>query len=482
MEQNSNGGFDRPQLKDVQSWRRSRSDRMLAGVCGGMARALNVDPVLIRVVMAVLVLSGPGLLFYVAAWVLMPDEGSDRSAAQGLLGDRVRPDHPWLWPVVIGVCVFVAIAMMSSFNFGKLIPGPLVVLGLLWLFVFRRKGGRSNWSDRANWSRSVNRPGSPAAPGQQPAPGQTTAHGQQDAPGSQYPPASPYGPAQYGPAQYGPGTQYGPGAQQSTPGSPYQGAPQSGPLPPPAGQSSSATQRPQDRVTEPVHPVWTEDDPLGLYVDEPPAPTAAATRTTAPPPVKGYRGVKPAILVLTGLAIAIAWAAGASTTTMLVIGLGTLGLGMLLGGFLGRTLALLPVGILLALGIGASTVFPDIPRDFEDANVVADANTTITATSTAYQFDAGAVRLDLTKATFAPGAKVVVAGGVGEVVLKLPQNIDVSGTLTTKTGEVDALGRHKGGHSAQVILNDLGADGKAGPQTVVLDMNLKLGSIKVERG
>ncbi len=97
---------------------------MVAGVCGGIGRALNIDPVLIRVVMAVLILSGPGLIFYAAAWVLMPDEGSDRSAAQGLLGDRVRPDHPWLWPIVIGVCVFVAIAMMSSFNFGKLRPRP----------------------------------------------------------------------------------------------------------------------------------------------------------------------------------------------------------------------------------------------------------------------------------------------------------------------------------------------------------------------
>ena len=125
MEQNSSGpgGFDRSRLQNVQSWQRSRSDRMLSGVCGGIGRALNVDPVLIRVVMAVLIISGPGIIFYIAAWVLMPDEGSERSAAQGLLGDRVRPDHPWLWPIVIGVCVFVAIAMMSSFNFGGPCPG-----------------------------------------------------------------------------------------------------------------------------------------------------------------------------------------------------------------------------------------------------------------------------------------------------------------------------------------------------------------------
>ncbi|GAA1657409.1 hypothetical protein GCM10009744_58030 [Kribbella alba] len=429
MEQNSSGqgpadGFDPTPLRDVQSWRRSRSDRMVAGVCGGIARALNIDPVLVRVVMAVLVLSGPGLLFYAAAWMLMPDEGSDRSAAQSLLGDRVRPDHPWMWPIVIGICVFGAIAMMSSFNFGKLVPGPLVVLGLLWLFVFRRKG--TNWTGRA--SRPQDTPTAPA-----------------------YPPAS-------GPA--------------SSP---------AGPPPPPAGPSSSATQRPQDRTVEPVRAVWTEDDPLGLYVDEPSGP-APSTTAPAAPPCKGYRGVKPAIVLLTGIAIAIAAAAGAPTTLMLAIGLATLGLGMLVGGFLGRTLGLLPLGILLALGVAASTLFPTIPRHFVDTTVVATPATQLTATSTPYTFDAGSVHLDLTKATFAPGAKVVVDGGAGDVIVTLPPNVDVTGIVSAELGDVAVLNQQKDGHNASVSLNDLGADGKAGPSSVVLDLKLKLGSIKVERG
>ncbi|MDX6262732.1 MAG: hypothetical protein QOH84_4420 [Kribbellaceae bacterium] len=429
MTQNSSGGFDRDQLKDVQSWRRSRTDRMLAGVCGGMARALNVDPVLIRVVMAVLILSGPGIIFYAAAWMLMPDEGSDRSAVQGVLGDRVRPDHPWLWPVVVGVCVFSAIALMSSFNFGKLIPGPLVVLGLLWLFVFRRKSRSqrhghhgSQWAQQAaQWS-AANRTPTAAQPTTQP-----------------------------------------------------------GPQTPPADQPSAAAQRPQDRVTEPVQPVWTEDDPLGLYVDEPPAGAIAATRPPAAPLVKGYRGVKPVVVLLSAAAIAIAWLSGAPTTTMLAIGLATLGMGMLLGGFLGKTVGLLPLGILLAVGIAASTVFPHVPRDIASVDFVATPNDSIDATSTTYRFDAGSVKLDLTKAVFKPGAKVFVEGGAGEVVVKLPPNVDVTGNLTADTGQVDAFGKTNGGHSAKMAVTDLGADGKAGPQTVALDLHLKLGSIRVER-
>jgi hypothetical protein len=196
------------------------------------------------------------------------------------------------------------------------------------------------------------------------------------------------------------------------------------------------------------------------------------------------RGVKSAVVVLTGLALTIAWLAGAAVPLMLVIGLGTLGLGMLVGGFLGRTMALLPLGILLALGVGASTIFPSIPRDFTDTNYVATAaDPKIDATNTAYHFDAGSVRLDLTKATFAPGAKVVVDGRVGEIVVKLPADVDVSGTVRTRTGDVEAFGQHKGGHNNDAVtLSNLGADGKVGLSSVTLDLDLRLGSIKVERG
>ncbi|WBQ04242.1 PspC domain-containing protein [Kribbella sp. CA-293567] len=448
MDQNSSGGIDRDQLKNVQSWRRSRSDRMLAGVCGGIGRALNVDPVLIRVVMAVLVLSGPGLIFYPAAWVLMPDEGSDRSAAQGVLGDRVRADHPWLWPVVIGVCVFSAIAVMSSFDFGKLVPAPLVVLGLLWL-IFRRKGHKQGGSGHFG----VGQWGHPSIQQAQDSAQRSVDRAMRSAGFTRTgtPPA---------------GAQYG--------------------VPAPSAPSSPAAEqrRPQDRVSAPVHPanpVWTEDDPLGLYVDEPPARATAATRTPAAPPVKGYRGVKPMITLLTGLALAVAWLTSGQLTLTLVIGLATLGLGMLLGGFVGKTLGLLPLGILLAAGAAASMVFPTVPRDIAEVNFVATANNTIDPTNTTYKFDAGSVKLDLTKAKFAPGAKVTIDGGVGEVVVKLPPDVDVTGSLAADTGQVDAFNRTSGGHPAKLSVADLGANGSPGPQSLVLDLHLKLGSIEVVR-
>jgi phage shock protein C len=55
---------------------RSRDDRMISGVCGGLARYLNVDATLVRVVMVVALLVGflaPGIA-YLIAWALMPEE------------------------------------------------------------------------------------------------------------------------------------------------------------------------------------------------------------------------------------------------------------------------------------------------------------------------------------------------------------------------------------------------------------------------
>jgi len=57
----------------VNQLTRSRSDRMIAGVCGGLARYFNVDPSLIRLAFALaFVFGGSGLLLYLILWVVLP--------------------------------------------------------------------------------------------------------------------------------------------------------------------------------------------------------------------------------------------------------------------------------------------------------------------------------------------------------------------------------------------------------------------------
>ena len=55
----------------------SKSDRVIAGVCGGIARYLGVDSTFIRVLAVVFFLAGgSGILAYIIAWILMPS-GND---------------------------------------------------------------------------------------------------------------------------------------------------------------------------------------------------------------------------------------------------------------------------------------------------------------------------------------------------------------------------------------------------------------------
>jgi phage shock protein PspC (stress-responsive transcriptional regulator) len=54
---------------------RSRTNRKLAGVCGGLADYFNVDATLIRVLFVVLtLLGGAGPLLYLAMWIIVPDQ------------------------------------------------------------------------------------------------------------------------------------------------------------------------------------------------------------------------------------------------------------------------------------------------------------------------------------------------------------------------------------------------------------------------
>ncbi len=61
----------------------SRSDRKVAGVAGGLARHLDIDPLILRVAFVVLVFfGGAGLILYGAGWLLVPEDGAERRHRQ----------------------------------------------------------------------------------------------------------------------------------------------------------------------------------------------------------------------------------------------------------------------------------------------------------------------------------------------------------------------------------------------------------------
>src|SRR5919204_7041753 len=63
---------------------RSRTDHVLAGVCGGLGQYLSIDPTLVRVFFVLLALAqGIGVVAYVLLWIVLPYEGQR---------DRIRAD------------------------------------------------------------------------------------------------------------------------------------------------------------------------------------------------------------------------------------------------------------------------------------------------------------------------------------------------------------------------------------------------------
>lgn len=54
---------------------RSTQDRMFAGVCGGIAEYLEVDPTLVRLVFVALTfLGGPGIVIYIVLMLIVPEQ------------------------------------------------------------------------------------------------------------------------------------------------------------------------------------------------------------------------------------------------------------------------------------------------------------------------------------------------------------------------------------------------------------------------
>ncbi len=68
---------------------RLRDGRVVAGVCAGLAAYFRVDPTLVRLAFALLtVFGGAGVLLYLCAWVVMPEEGEGASIAETLVNKR----------------------------------------------------------------------------------------------------------------------------------------------------------------------------------------------------------------------------------------------------------------------------------------------------------------------------------------------------------------------------------------------------------
>ena len=107
---------------------RSKSDRWLGGVCVGLGRYFDLNPAIYRIAFVVLTLAGgTGALLYIAAWLVIPEEGAADSIAAAEL--RRQRDHP---KRLLGLALLGAIvlAVLSSIHLWPS-PGNLWVLAAL---------------------------------------------------------------------------------------------------------------------------------------------------------------------------------------------------------------------------------------------------------------------------------------------------------------------------------------------------------------
>ncbi|HIY41942.1 MAG TPA: PspC domain-containing protein [Candidatus Nocardiopsis merdipullorum] len=73
-------------MNQNKRFRRSDSNRLLAGVCGGIAEFIGVDATIVRLAFVVLTVFGfSGVFIYLLAWLIMPAEGEQRSLLEQII-------------------------------------------------------------------------------------------------------------------------------------------------------------------------------------------------------------------------------------------------------------------------------------------------------------------------------------------------------------------------------------------------------------
>jgi len=130
-----------PAATEPRRLTRSRGDRVIGGVCGGLAKYFGIDPVIVRIVAVVTAFfGGAGILAYIAALLLVPDEDGDAAINNSTLWGKLVTG--------LGILLLVAAATVLlpwgwDWYFGGFLV-PLAILGVIGYAVWSlAKGDRS---------------------------------------------------------------------------------------------------------------------------------------------------------------------------------------------------------------------------------------------------------------------------------------------------------------------------------------------------
>lgn len=119
---------------------RSRTEKMVGGVCGGLGEYFEVDPVLVRLLMVLLILTpGISILLYIVAWIIIPMRPY---GAEAPTVDYSRSSLTHYIPGLAVMLVGIVILIHNNwfwFDWDELWPAALILAGVVLIL---RKGSK----------------------------------------------------------------------------------------------------------------------------------------------------------------------------------------------------------------------------------------------------------------------------------------------------------------------------------------------------
>jgi phage shock protein PspC (stress-responsive transcriptional regulator) len=440
-------------MSSIWTIRRSATDVKLTGLCGGVAQHWGVDPLLIRVGWALLALSGGiGLVLYLAGWLLIPVEGSEKALADDLFGESVRR-----WPKELWITIVVVASLAMFTIFGVLSPvgiGPAIVIAVIWYFGFYK--GRHDKADKA--------PTPPA-----------------DVPLGSAQPAEP----QF--VRYpGPPTPFTEAAQSwqrrvaehigQVPVEDRAAARPSDEWPSPP--SDTLSQRTPDPAPTEHNVFLAEPDPVGLYAEPLPAAPVKMSDTKS---AKRLRMVSLIALGLTlsGLGVAQALGVAIPLAGYLAAALLVIGVTLLVATWLGMARGLLPVGVLLAVAVLIVTAAGPALQVPMSASHRYTTLAELPAAGDSEDF--GRLSVDLSQLAVTTDASYTARLELGRLEVTVPKDAYVVVNYTADMGAVHAYGEEiQAGSEITGQLKD-SQPAQPGQHTLTLNLSVDAGNIQVQR-
>ncbi|MFI6758574.1 PspC domain-containing protein [Micromonospora sp. NPDC050417] len=458
---------------------RPREGRYLAGVCAAIGRATNTDPILWRVLLAVLgFFGGIGVLVYLAAWLIIPAEGDSASPVESMLG-RGRSSMSPVTVIILGVLVAVMFGLIVTDSFRAIMLGAAILIG--GALLLNRNARTSGTAD--------------APPGPAPGFGPTAGPPPFGAPAESYPdwyrPAPPAHPGYPG----GPTTAYPAAPGPAYPGghAPVTAPPAAGPVavppagwPPAPGPGNPLTPAASGPLPSGYRPPFA---PHGPYAGSGPAfrpPTGKPSKPPKPPRERSPLGAATFSLIFVAMGVVVILdttnVVEVSPSAYFAAALITIGLGLLVGAWFGRARWLIALGLVASSALGISTIAQSVqPSHSPDGQAVWSPNS-VDELATRYENRFGDGTLDLSNVDFTDrDVQVTVRVNFGKLRVIVPPDVDVTTDAEVNAGDARIFGdRWSGVNNPSRQVTDLGPDGVGGGK-LRLFLHVNAGDAEVYR-